>query len=110
MSEPFINDPADRDDGDLTEEEFKAAMGDSALELKLRRGLAENRELWQSNSELRAKNDRLPTALGILMPFVLEDYFPDLAMPAYKAAVEGAIACMSNERGLATAPQRPDLD
>lgn len=64
MSEPFINDPADRRDDDLTEEEFKAAMGDSALELKLARGLTENLELWQSNSELRAENDRLITALG----------------------------------------------
>lgn len=27
MSEPFINDPADRDDSELTREEYEAAMG-----------------------------------------------------------------------------------
>lgn len=42
--------------------------------------------------ELERENAKLLTALRNLMPFVLEDYYPNCATPSYKAAVEAAKA------------------
>jgi hypothetical protein len=39
-----------------------------------------------------AEIELLRKVLSDLMPFVLEDYYPNCATPAYKAAVEAAIA------------------
>lgn len=45
---------------------------------------------------LRTRNTELEQALGDLMPFVLDDYMPDFATPAFKAAVEKARAALRN--------------
>lgn len=40
---------------------------------------------------------KLQTALCDLMPYVLEDYYPNCATPGYKAAVEAAKALTPND-------------
>ena len=46
---------------------------------------------------------KLQTALCDLMPYVLEDYYPNCATPGYKAAVEAAKALTPNVESSATA-------
>jgi hypothetical protein len=48
--------------------------------------------LIEATTEIR----KLQTALGDLMPYVLEDYYPNCATPGYKAAVEAAKALTPN--------------
>lgn len=39
---------------------------------------------------IRNQRDQLKSALTALMPFVLEEYYPDMCTPAFKSAVETA--------------------
>src|SRR4026209_1944046 len=62
-----------------------------SVRAEVSRAMSENKEYPQRYVDaLNAEIARLKSVLANLMPFVLEDYYPDCATSEYKAAVEAA--------------------